>query len=61
MNVAKAARAMLAVNSAEHRATQYDWKIISNELSDFGCARIERLISPDECREIAGTITRTGI
>ena len=53
MNVAKAARAMLAVNSAERRATQYDWKIISNELSDFGCARIERLISPDECREIA--------
>jgi uncharacterized protein len=53
MNVAKAARAVLAVNSAERRAAQYDWKIISNELSDFGCARIERLISPDECREIA--------
>jgi len=44
---------VLAVNSAGRRAAQYDWKIISNELSDYGCARIDRLISSDECREIA--------
>src|SRR5689334_13423657 len=58
MNVARAARATLALSSAERRVTQYNWKIISNELSDFGCARIERLITPDECRQIAELYSR---
>jgi uncharacterized protein len=53
MNVARAARAVLAASSAERRVTQYDWNLISNELSDFGCARIERLVAPEECRQIA--------
>lgn len=53
MNVAKAARAALAVRSAERRVSQYDWTVVSNELSDFGCARIERLVTPEECQAIA--------
>jgi hypothetical protein len=53
MNVAGAARAVLAASSAERRVTQYDWNLISNELSDFGCARIERLVAPEECRQTA--------
>jgi len=53
MNVARAARAVLAASSAERRVTQYDWNLLSNELSDFGCARIGRLVTPEECRQIA--------
>jgi uncharacterized protein len=53
MNVARAARAVLAASSAERRVAQYDWNLISNELSDFGCARIERLVTPEECQQIA--------
>ena len=53
MNVARAARAVLAASSAERRVTQYDWNLLSNELSEFGCARIGRLVTPEECRQIA--------
>jgi len=58
MNVASAARTVLAASEAERRIARYDWKIVSDELSDFGCARIERLITPDECQEIAGLYSR---
>ena len=58
MNVAKAARVVLAATSAERRVTQYDWKTISNELSEFGSARIERLITPEECQQIAELYSR---
>jgi uncharacterized protein len=58
MNVARAARAVLAASSAERRVTQYDWNLLSNELSDFGCARIGRLVTPEECRQIAALYPR---
>jgi hypothetical protein len=39
--------------SAEARDERYDWKAISGELSGYGCALIEKLLVPEECREIA--------
>jgi hypothetical protein len=39
--------------SAEARVERYDWKAISGELSGYGCAVIEKLLVPQECREIA--------
>jgi hypothetical protein len=58
MNVARAARAVLAVSSAGRRVTEYDWKTISDELSDFGCAKIEHLMTPEECQQIAELYSR---
>ena len=49
-NVARAS----AAQSAEARVGKYDWQILSEELSSYGCAVIEKLLSPEECREIAG-------
>ena len=43
-----------AVDSAEARVARYDWKTLSDELGGFGCAVIEKLLSPEECRLIAG-------
>jgi hypothetical protein len=40
--------------SAEARVSQYDWDALSMELSGYGCAVMEQLLSPDECRQIAG-------
>jgi uncharacterized protein len=57
MNVAMAVRPALA-SSVERRLSRIDWTAISNELSDFGCARLERLIAPQECREIAELYSR---
>lgn len=43
-----------AAKSAAARVARYDWKHLSDELNGFGCAVIETLLSPDECRQIAG-------
>jgi uncharacterized protein len=40
--------------SAEARVAGYDWKTLSEDLSGYGCAVIEKLLSPEECRQIAG-------
>jgi hypothetical protein len=42
-----------AVRSAEARVAAYDWQKLSEELSGFGCAVMEKLLSPEECRKIA--------
>ncbi|MDL2398205.1 2OG-Fe(II) oxygenase [Rhizobium mayense] len=42
-----------AVQSAEARVAEYDWRKLSEELSGFGCAVMEKLLSPEECRAIA--------
>jgi hypothetical protein len=34
--------------------SQYDWKVLSEELSGYGCAVIENELLPEECRQIAG-------
>jgi hypothetical protein len=49
-----------AVNSAEARVAKYDWKNLSVELNCYGCAVIERLLSPQECRQIAGLYSEEG-
>jgi hypothetical protein len=43
-----------AVQSAEARVAKYDWRRLSEELSSYGCAVIEKLLSAEECRRIAG-------
>jgi hypothetical protein len=38
---------------AASRASALDWRRIAEELDAQGCAVIERLLSPDECRSVA--------
>src|ERR1700733_773539 len=49
-----------AVESAEARVARYDWKTLSDELGGFGCAIIEKLLSPEECRQIAELYPQEG-
>src|SRR5215472_11433626 len=42
-----------AVRPAEARVAQYDWEALSRDLNSYGCAVLEKLLSPDECRQIA--------
>jgi hypothetical protein len=49
-----------AVGSAEVRVARYDWKTLSDELGGFGCAVMETLLSPEECRLIAGLYPEGG-
>ena len=41
------------VDDAATRVDAYDWPNIGTELDTFGCAVIEKLLSPEECAEIA--------
>jgi hypothetical protein len=50
---AKVAPPQPIVRSAEERIGGYDWQALSTELSSYGCAVIDKLLTPDECREIA--------
>ncbi len=49
-----------AVSSAEARVARYDWQALSEELGGFGCAVIDKLLTPDECRRIAGLYPQEG-
>jgi len=49
-----------AVRAAETRLSQYDWDALSDELSGHGCAVIETLLSPGECRTIASLYPEEG-
>ena len=49
----KVAPALPIVRSAEERIGGYDWQALSTELSSYGCAVIDKLLTPGECREIA--------
>jgi uncharacterized protein len=51
--LAKAAPTSSAGRSAETRTSQYDWETLSGDLNGYGCAVLEKLLSPDECRQIA--------
>jgi len=42
-----------SVQADKSRVAKYDWVKISEDLSSQGCAVIERLLSPDECRQVA--------
>jgi uncharacterized protein len=48
-NISSASAAM----SAEARVAAYDWQALRGELSDYGCAVLPKLLSPEECRAIA--------
>jgi hypothetical protein len=42
-----------AVQSAEARVGAYDWGRVCQELDAQGCAMLQNLLSPDECRHLA--------
>jgi hypothetical protein len=42
-----------AADAVEARIARYDWKALASELSTYGCAVIEALLTPEECGEIA--------
>ena len=50
----KARAALAAVQSVDERVAAYDWQKLSEELSSYGCAVIQKLLSAEECRQIAG-------
>ncbi|MGX9426194.1 MULTISPECIES: 2OG-Fe(II) oxygenase [Bradyrhizobium] len=43
-----------AVASAEARVAAYDWQVLAGELDNYGCAVLPKLLSPEECRTLAG-------
>src|SRR5579872_4044275 len=52
------ARAQIATpapiaRSAAERVGIYDWTSLAAELDGHGCALLEKLLAPDECREFA--------
>ncbi|TPN40181.1 proline hydroxylase [Mesorhizobium sp. B2-3-3] len=46
--------ATAAVEAAQTRIAGYDWPALAAELDGFGCAVMQKLLSPQECRQIAG-------
>jgi uncharacterized protein len=42
-----------AAEPAEDRVAVYNWHAVAGELSNYGCAVLLNLLSPDECRAIA--------
>ena len=50
---AKIVAAAAPVRSAEERVGTYDWNALASELGSYGCAVLEKLLTPKECREIA--------
>jgi hypothetical protein len=53
MNVQPKINTEGAPDAAQARVARYDWGALAAELSDYGCAVIEKLLSPEECAEIA--------
>ena len=39
---------------AESRVAAYDWQTLAGDLNNYGCAVLPKLLSPVECRAIAG-------
>ena len=39
--------------SAEERVARYDWPTLALDLSNYGCAVLEKLLAPEECASIA--------
>jgi hypothetical protein len=54
MNAHSTTLPVSAALSAEARVGRYDWNHLSEEINGFGCAVLEKLLSPEECRQIAG-------
>ena len=47
------ARSAPAGSPAGRRVAKYDWTAIASALDDFGCARLDALMTPQECRTLA--------
>ncbi|MGH6761156.1 MAG: 2OG-Fe(II) oxygenase [Phyllobacterium sp.] len=45
------------VASATDRVKRYDWATFADELSSYGCAVIKKLLTPEECVEMASLYT----
>jgi len=60
MNFASVVQTSSAVRLADMRVSNYDWNTLSEELSSHGCAVIEKLLLPDECRQISGLFRQEG-
>jgi hypothetical protein len=43
-----------AANAAEARVSAYNWKDLSEELNSFGCAVLKKILTADECKQVAG-------
>jgi uncharacterized protein len=41
-------------HSLDERVGQYDWRLLAADLNSYGCAVLERLLTPAECEGIAG-------
>jgi hypothetical protein len=55
MNIRTSARSpAFDDTSAEARVAAYDWQALTAELDGFGCAVLPKLLSPEECRTLAG-------
>jgi len=50
---AKLAAAGSPANDAEARVDGYDWNALAQDLDGYGCAVLEKLLTPQECRDIA--------
>lgn len=53
MNSSGVASEASAARAADVRVSQYDWSRLSEEMSGNGCAVVEKLLLPKECRQIA--------
>jgi hypothetical protein len=60
MNFARVVRTSFAAGDADLRVSQYDWTMLSEDLGRYGCAVIEKLLSPEDCRQIAGLYPKEG-
>ena len=58
ITLAKITPAQPIVRSAAERVGRYDWKALAAELSSYGCAVINKLLTGDECRDIAALYPR---
>ena len=54
MNAHSTTPPVSAALSAKARVAGYDWNHLGEELDSFGCAVMEKLLSPEECRQMAG-------
>jgi hypothetical protein len=39
--------------AAQYRLNRFDWRAIGSELDAYGCAILEKLLTPDECSDVA--------
>jgi len=57
----RSVRAAAAAVSIADRVGAFDWEGVSGSLDAHGSAMLERLLSPDECRELAGLYSNEGL